>query len=137
MLSDKTIPNSEEPPVFLDAAYADRLQNLAIGASVRTPEVSERLLHEIDRATVLPTGTLPRNVVNIGSHVTYRDNTLGNTQSVTLVMPGEADISARRVSVMTPIGAALIGLAEGAEIAWATRGGEVRRLTIQKVAPPT
>lgn len=138
MTIEKIQPGFEnEPPVFLDADYVERLQNLAFALAERNPDVSERLMRELDRATVLPASTLPSHVVNIGSRVTYRDNALGSTHCVTLVMPGDADISAQRVSVLTPIGAALIGLSEGAEISWSTRGGEVRRLTVVKVARPS
>ncbi len=128
--------SKDEPPVLLDAEYADRLQNLAVAVSARIPEISDRLLYEIERATVLPSGSLPDHVVTIGSRVTYRDNALGSVQSVTLVMPADADIGMQRISVLTPIGAALIGLAEGAEISWLTRGGEIRWLTILEVGPP-
>ncbi|MCT8974769.1 nucleoside diphosphate kinase regulator [Microbaculum marinisediminis] len=129
------IPSKDEPPVFFDADHAARLQDLAFAVSERIPEISDRILREIERATVVPAGSLPAHVVSIGSSVTYRDNALDRVQSVTLVMPADADIGAKRVSVLTPIGAALIGLSEGAEISWATRGGEVRWLTVLEVTP--
>jgi regulator of nucleoside diphosphate kinase len=125
-----------EPRVILDEAYVDRLQGLASAAARRSPEVAERLLHEIDRATVLPSQKVPSNVVNIGSTVTFRDDVSGREQTVTLVLPADADIDQRRVSVVTPIGAALIGLEEGAHIDWETRDGERRQLTVLKVAQP-
>lgn len=53
-----------------------------------------------------------------------------------LVYPGEADIAAGRVSVLTPIGTALIGLAEGQSIVWQTRTGVSKRLTVLKVEEP-
>ncbi|WP_436638259.1 nucleoside diphosphate kinase regulator [Microbaculum sp. FT89] len=130
------IPPKDEPPVFFDADHATRLQDLAFAVSERIPEISDRILREIERATVVPAGSLPAHVVNIGSLVTYRDNALDRVQSVTLVMPADADIGAKRVSVLTPIGAALIGLTKDAEISWATRGGEVRWLTVLEVTPP-
>jgi regulator of nucleoside diphosphate kinase len=52
---------------------------------------------------------------------------------VTLVYPGEADIGQGRISVLTPVGAALIGLSKGQSIDWATRTGETRRLTVIEV----
>lgn len=126
---------SQNPPVVLDAAYFDRLQGLASAALQRTPDVADRLFEEIERAEVLPSSQVPPNVVNIASTVTYRDDTTSQTKTVVLVMPGEADISQGRVSVLTPVGAALIGLAKGASISWKTLGGETRQLTITEVAP--
>ena len=67
--------------------------------------------------------------------MTYRDETTGREQTVTLVFPGEADIALGRVSVLTPIGVALLGLAEGASSSWDTLQGETRRLTVVRVAP--
>jgi regulator of nucleoside diphosphate kinase len=93
-------------------------------------------MQEVARATVLPSGEMPADVVNIGSEVTYRDETTGRTQTVTIVLPPEADIARHRVSVLTPIGAALIGLSTGAAIGWETRDGEERRLTVLEVRRP-
>jgi regulator of nucleoside diphosphate kinase len=78
---------------------------------------------------------MPPNVVTIGNAATYRDETTGREQTVTLVLPGEADIALGRVSVLTPIGVALLGLAEGASLSWDTRQGETRRLTVTHVVP--
>ena len=69
----------------------------------------------------------------MGSRVDFRDNSTGRTQSVTLVYPGEAHIEQGKVSILTPIGAALIGLSEGQSINWATWTGETRRLTVLEV----
>ncbi len=126
---------SRDPPVVLDAAFVERLQGLVSAARNRAPEVAERLLQEIERANVVPSDEVPPNVVNIGSAVTFRDDTSGREQTVVLVLPQDADIAERRISVLTPIGAALIGLAEGASIDWETRDGEVRQLTVIRVAP--
>lgn len=124
---------ASDPPVVLDAAYVERLQALGAAAMARSPEVADRLLHEIERATVLASADMPPKVVNIGSEVTFRDQESGREQTVVLVLPPAADIAQRRVSVVTPIGAALIGIAEGASIDWETRSGETRRLTVTRV----
>jgi regulator of nucleoside diphosphate kinase len=126
----------QEPPIVLDAAYSDRLEQLAATAMRRLGQLGDRLMQEVARATVLPSGEMPADVVNIGSEVTYRDETTGRTQTVTIVLPPEADIARHRVSVLTPIGAALIGLSTGAAIGWETRDGEERRLTVLEVRRP-
>ena len=76
---------------------------------------------------------MPPNVVGIGSTVRYRDNATGQETSVNLVYPEDADIGQQRVSVMTPIGVALLGLAEDASIFWDTLGGQRRTLTVIEV----
>ena len=131
-----TIPNQGEPAIALDSAYVEQLQGLAFSAMHRMPELADRLLSEIDRAQILPTSRFPSNVVTMGSEVTFRDDVTGRVQTVILVLPTEADIEKRRISVMTPIGVALIGLREGASISWDTRAGEPRSLTVKSVRAP-
>jgi regulator of nucleoside diphosphate kinase len=133
-MSDLSPPAGIEPPIVLDAAYSERLEALAATA-MRGPaaELGDRLMREVARATVLPSAEMPGDVVNIGSEVSFRDEVRGREQTVTVVLPADADIAKGRVSVLTPIGAALIGLRAGASIGWETREGEERRLTVLAV----
>jgi regulator of nucleoside diphosphate kinase len=71
--------------------------------------------------------------VTIGSFVTFRYNDTGWSQTIQLVLPEHADIGKARVSVFTPVGAALIGLSEGQQMSWKTRLGEARSLTVLQV----
>ena len=126
----------QDPPITLDAAWSDRLEELAAVAIRRgLGAVGDRLMAEVARANVLPSAEMPADVVNIGSAVRSRDETTGREQTVTLVLPTEVDIDRGRISVLTPIGAALIGLRSGASIGWETRDGEERRLTVLGVGP--
>ncbi|RUZ28928.1 nucleoside diphosphate kinase regulator, partial [Mesorhizobium sp. M7A.F.Ca.CA.001.15.1.1] len=97
------------PPSRLLVTDADhhRLTGLARASLDRVPETAEELLSEMDRAVVTAAASMPANVVRMGSAVTIR-NDGGNIQRVTLVYPGEADISENRISVLTPMGTALI-----------------------------
>jgi regulator of nucleoside diphosphate kinase len=72
----------------------------------------------------------------MGCEVEFRDDTTGKVQTVTLVYPEDADISQGKISVLTPIGAALIGVRVGHSITWETRTGEMRRLTVLQVREP-
>jgi regulator of nucleoside diphosphate kinase len=131
-------PISQDPPIVLDAAWSDRLEELAAVAIRRgMGTVGDRLMAEVARATVLPSAEMPADVVNIGSEVRYRDEVTGREQSVSLVLPQHVDIDRGRISVLTPVGAALIGLRTGATIGWETREGEERRLTVLAVSPAT
>lgn len=129
-------PIPQDPPIVLDAAWSDRLEELAAVAIRRgLGAVGDRLMAEVARATVLPSAEMPADVVNIGSAVRYRDELTGREQTVTLVLPQEVDIDRGRISVLTPVGAALIGLRTGATIGWETREGAERRLTVLSVTP--
>ena len=121
------------PSVIIDRAYMDRLEALASGAYRRAPAMAERLQEELGRARLVASSRMPPNVVSIGNFCTYRDETTGVEKTVSLVFPGEADIALGRISVLTPIGVALLGLSGGASFWWDTRQGETRRLTVTRV----
>ncbi|MDK1491513.1 nucleoside diphosphate kinase regulator [Sinorhizobium sp. 7-81] len=121
------------PPIVINAEDHARLTALASSALDRIPDVAETLLSELERARIA-TRDLPKDSVQMGSTVAF-DADNGFAKEVTLVYPGEADIEAGRISVLTPIGAALIGLSVGQSIDWLDRAGKVHRMTIRSVAP--
>jgi len=127
----------EQPPLLIAAEEYDRLRALAMSALDQLPEIAGTLLEEVERATVLPVAELPADVVRLGSQVTYQDERSGSIRTVRVVLPHEADISAQRVSVLTPIGAALIGLREGQRMRWTLAAdGEERHLRVVRVMAP-
>ncbi|MFG1479472.1 nucleoside diphosphate kinase regulator [Xanthobacter sp. V4C-4] len=129
-------PNTSKrlPAIIIGTAEHHRLSGLATAALDHSPEVAEELLDELERARVVAPGRVPASTVRMGSTVTYTAD--GGTRTVTLVYPAEADIANGRVSIMTPIGAALIGLSEGQSIPWTARDGRRNALTVLKVEPP-
>lgn len=126
-------PTSLQPPLIIDARDYDRLRQLAEQALDTAPDAAQRLLDEVDRAEVLPSQDMPGNVVQIGSLVTYQDGSTGSIRTIRLVFPHEADVSAMRISVISPIGAALIGLSEGQSMNWQLRDGQDKTLTVTRV----
>jgi len=121
------------PPIAIDADHFTRLSALSSMASGPMAEVCEYLREELERAHVLPADKLRPDIVSFGSKVTFRDEQAGKVQEVVLVYPHDADIARRRVSVLTPIGAALLGLSVNQTISFRTRSGERRELTVLKV----
>jgi len=119
-----------QPAIRILAADYDRLVNLAEGAT-GMPETAGFLMQELDRAQLVSNPAIA--AVQMGSRVRYRDHASNREQEVQLVYPAEADMSRGRVSVLTPIGAALIGLEEGATIAWRDRSGQEKTLTVLEV----
>lgn len=120
------------PPITLSASDHARLTNLAL-AHEELPGVGDYLQGELSRANIAPDGAVSRDVVAMHSELEYRDDLTGVTRRVTLVYPGEQDVAAWKISVLTPIGAALIGLSAGQSIVWHDLKGEERRLTVTKV----
>jgi regulator of nucleoside diphosphate kinase len=124
------------PTIILSAEDYERLSVLARAARKRMPDLADELASEIGRARVLAKGRCPQDIVCMNSEVEFRDDTTGKVQRVTLVYPAEADISQRKVSVLTPVGTALIGLRNGHSISWEAPNGEVRQLTVLSVREP-
>ena len=129
-----TTPPAARPPILLSADEADS-RDLAMSVRDRHANVSTMLLEEIDRAETLPAGEMPGDVVRMGSTVGFVVEATGERRTVKLVYPAEADIEQDRVSILTPVGAGLIGLRVGQTISWPTRTGEERLLRIESVAP--
>ena len=121
------------PPIAIDANHFARLSALSSLASGPMTGVCEYLREELDRAHVLPAEKLRPDVVSLGSQVEFRDEQSGKSQEIILVYPFDADITRRRVSVLTPVGAALLGLSVNQTISFHTRTGQKRELTVLKV----
>lgn len=121
------------PPIRMIDSEADALTSLALAAADRLPQVSELLIEEIGRATLHRAAAMPADVVTMHATVEFLDAASGKTYSYQLVFPKEADIAAGRISILTPVGAGLIGLREGQSILWPDRDGRERALTVVKV----
>jgi regulator of nucleoside diphosphate kinase len=124
------------PPIVITEAEAEALSALALAAERRSPLVSEMLLDEIERAQVCSADELPADVVTMGANVTFIDEASGAMHAIRLVYPREADSEAGRISILTPLGAGLIGLRAGQSISWPNRAGQHRPLRIVSVAQP-
>lgn len=124
---------ASRPQIHMIEEEADKLSDMALGVEERFPQVSELLLRETSRARLHSGAAIPSDVVTMGSFVEFVDEGTGAQRLVQLVYPPEADISAGRISILTPVGAGLIGLREGQSILWPDREGHERRLVIVKV----
>jgi len=131
-MNERDTEDGSLPQLVIDAAYYERLRGFARLAMRDAPEVAQRLLDEVERAEVVASEQMPADVVTIGSCVTYQDADAGSIRSVRLVLPGDADPERQRVSVVSPLGSALIGLSVGQEIRWSIAHRE-RRLRVLRV----
>jgi regulator of nucleoside diphosphate kinase len=124
--------NRKKPMILISDVDRTRLTRLAEAIADRSPDLADELLGELERAKVVKAGAIADNVVRMGSTVTYEADD-GHRREVTLVFPGEADISLGRVSILTPIGTALIGLSPGQSMEWVARDGRRHALTVHVV----
>jgi regulator of nucleoside diphosphate kinase len=124
------------PPIQMRESDADRLSELAMRIEANQPQLAAMLTAEIDRARIVADARLPKSVVAMGSTVRFADDTAGTERTVQLVYPHQAAIEAGRLSILTPVGAGLIGLGEGQSIKWRDRGEHERVLRVVEVMPP-
>lgn len=127
---------SARPPIHLLASESDMVATLALQAEHRQPVVAAMLLEEIERAELHDAGTLPDSAVTIGSEVDFVDERTHQMRTVEIVLPAMANIAAGRISILTPMGAALYGLTAGQSIDWPDLDGHERRIRIVRVRQP-
>ncbi|WP_256753417.1 nucleoside diphosphate kinase regulator [Mesorhizobium sp. Mes31] len=124
-----------KPNIRISQSDHARLSALANTVAARNPEAADELLAELERARIVADGWVSAGTVRMGSIVTFKPDT-GDRKTVTLVFPGDADISEGKVSILTPIGTALIGLSAGQSIMWTARDGRRHELLVLDVSQP-
>lgn len=123
----------KKPALHISESDYDLIAEYAMGIRKKSPAMSEQLMEEIDRAVVHSDADLPNNVVTLGAEVEFHDETTGVTRRVRLVMPSDAKVEDGYVSMLTPIGAGLIGLRAGQIIDWPGRDGRARAIKVLDV----
>jgi regulator of nucleoside diphosphate kinase len=125
------------PPVIISETDREDLYDVATSAltNSRMAPAASNVLREIYRATIVPNDQLPTNVVAVNSCVDVRDNVAGANRRIVLVLPGETSNKPNAVSVLSPLGAALIGLSEGSSVEWCTASGDRSSITVLRSAP--
>jgi len=91
---------------------------------------AEALDIELSRADIVPDKDIPADAVAMGSQVTFVDLDSNEEKTISLVYPNEADVTQMKISVLSPVGSALIGLRIGGNIDWPVPLGKVRRLKV-------
>jgi regulator of nucleoside diphosphate kinase len=124
-------------PIVISEPDARVLRGLlARAANGHDQEHLEELSLELERAQVLDPAQVAADVVTMHKPLGVLDLSNGTRMELTLVGPAEANVSARRISVLAPLGTALLGNRQGDEVEWVMPGG-VRRLRIESVQAGT
>jgi len=122
-----------ERTIFITAEDRKRLEAILMRPMAdRDREDVRELVIELQRATVVPAAEIPPDVITMNSRARLLDLDQNETLDYTLAYPQDADFSQGRISVIAPIGAALLGYRVGDEIQWAVPGG-TRRLRVEEV----
>jgi len=127
-------PMGSERKIYITTRDMERIQSLLdTTVSSRNREALENLESELGSAIVVPPEEIPPSVVTMGSRVRFRDEETGQTREVTLVYPRDADPQNNKISILAPVGAALIGLSVGETIDWPMPNGRRKRLRLEAI----
>ena len=121
-----------KPAIIMSRDDQARLTRLADSVAAANPELADDLFGELERARIVAKIERHPAVVRMGSTLRFTTDS-GEERRVTLVFPADADITEGKISILTPIGIALIGLAAGQSMEWTARDGRLHRLTVESV----
>ena len=118
------------PSIVVSTRDMARLEALLDSPALSRHPAAVALAQELERAQVLPPEEIPEGIVTMHSRVDCEDELHNEKHSLTLVYPHEADFDKGRVSVLAPVGSALLGLSIGQTIDWTAPGGRQLRLRV-------
>lgn len=121
------------PEIVISSLDADRLDNLMDSMSKGAFPGKAELESELARAKIVEPEEIPPTVVTMNSTVRFRVEATHEEFTLTLVYPKDIDSSGSKISILAPVGSALLGLSQGEEIEWPRPGGGVLRVRIDEV----
>jgi regulator of nucleoside diphosphate kinase len=124
----------DPPQIYITGQDLSRLDGLLAAMGSKNLRSLKFLREELDRAHLVDDMQAAKPFVHIGSRVLFRDEQ-GNTYRLTLSLPGRTSRNAGKISVLTPVGAALLGLSEGQSISYETPDHRVKTITVMHVSP--
>ena len=123
----------KKPEITLSRLDAERLEQMLESLAGTTFPGRLELEEEIARANVVEPAQVPPTVVTMNSSVRFKVESSDTEFSLTLVYPRDADGSNDKISILAPVGSALLGLTEGDEITWPAPGGGMMVVKIIEV----
>ncbi|MBN1536647.1 MAG: nucleoside diphosphate kinase regulator [Anaerolineales bacterium] len=122
-------------PIYITEYDLERLRVLLQNAYVndyRNSEYLDMLQNELNRAVIVPAQDIPANVITMNSTVALEDLDTREEETYTLVFPDDADIGQGKISVLAPIGTAMLGYEVGDTFEWEVPAGK-RRLRVKRI----
>ncbi len=122
-----------KPKIVLSLLDAERLENLMESLTVDIFPGKKDLEDELARADVVDPKDIPATVVTMNSTVRFKVESLADEFLRTLVYPKDSDAANGKISILTPVGSALLGLSQGDEIEWPKPDGGLLNVRIEEV----
>ena len=122
-----------KPEIFVLASDAERLEHIADRLPASAADCKNALLDELARADIVEADQLPARVVTMNSTVRFEVSDPREAFCLTLVYPADLNTAPNQISVLTPMGTALLGMAEGSMIEWPRRDGQAVQVKVLEV----
>ncbi|MCC2680769.1 MAG: GreA/GreB family elongation factor [Nitrosospira multiformis] len=124
---------NSRPHIILTSQDLDRLETLLESLPTNAVPGSTELQAELERAEIVEPEQIPPTVVTMNSTVRFSIDSSGQDFRLTLVYPKDVDGSGDKISVLAPVGSALLGLSTGDEIEWPRPGGGTIKVRIEEI----
>lgn len=124
---------TNQPKIIVSSLDADRLDKLLESLPANAFPARRQLEDELARAEIVEPTAVPPTVVTMNSTVRFRVASSSEEFSLTLVYPKDMDATNGKISILAPVGSALLGLSQGDEIEWPKPGGGALRVRIEEV----
>jgi regulator of nucleoside diphosphate kinase len=121
------------PEITVSSLDADRLYNLIESLPAGTFAGKKELEAELERANIVEPTEVPSTIVTMNSTVSFIVDSSQEEFELTLVYPKDTDSSGKKISILAPVGSALLGLSKGDQIEWPKPGGGLIKVTIKEI----
>ncbi|MCX5834436.1 MAG: nucleoside diphosphate kinase regulator [Deltaproteobacteria bacterium] len=122
-----------KPPITISSTDLDRIESVLDSSSSKRLPALDQLREELDRAKIVEPENMPPGVITMNSSARCVDEKSNKEYHFTLVYPSDANVDQNRVSILSPMGSAMLGLAEGQSIEWELPGGRQLKLRVLEV----
>lgn len=122
-----------KPNVIISSLDAERLEKIIEALPPHSSKVAKNLEEELARAQIVAPNAVPPTVVTMNSTVRFRVESSDEEFCMTLVYPKDVDASGTKISILAPVGSAMIGLSEGDTMAWPKPGVGVLTVRVEEV----
>lgn len=119
--------------IVISSLDAERLQRIIDTLPLDASAAGERLEEELVRAKIVAPHLIPPTVVTMNSTVRFKVDSSNEEITMTLVYPKDVDVAQNKISILAPVGSAMLGLAQGAELEWPKPGAGTLRVRIVEV----
>jgi regulator of nucleoside diphosphate kinase len=124
---------THRPEITISSLDLERLYTLIESFPANGFAGKDDLEAELGRANVVEPAEVPPTLVTMNSTVKFSVASTKNKFELTLVYPKDVDASGKTISILAPVGSALLGLSQGDEIEWPKPGGGLLKVKIQEV----